>query len=114
MSAEGGDISVQEAKARLLAWSEQADVEVHQELRAALATAKRGALATLPWAAGAALLMGLLTGRRKRDKESGHAGSGGAGGIGKLIGAARTAIRVATFALPLVRAFLASRRPSRE
>ncbi len=112
MDAQGGDISVGEAKQRLLEWSELADEAMHQEIHEVIATAKQGAMKAIPWAAGAALVMGLFAARSKRggERSGGGGGGGGQGILGKGIGILRMGIKVATIALPLVRPFFAARR----
>ncbi len=105
-------ISVQEAKLRLLEWSEQADEEMHQQVHALLESAKAGTRKVVPWAAGAALLFGLLSGRGGARGDGDHPGEHG-GPIRAGIRMLRTAVRVAIFVLPLVKPFFA-KRPARE
>lgn len=105
MIEKRGDISVREAKLRMLEWSERADEAIQQQVHEVIATARQGAMRAIPWAAGGALLVGLLAGRGKR------AGDGRARGpISAGIGMVRTGIKVAMFVLPLVRPFLAQRQ----
>lgn len=107
-----GDVSanraeVAEAKLALRAWAVEADAEIDRRIEAAKTQAKRIA----PWAAGAAVVMGVFAGRGKRRGEGApNAGSGWVGTARRGIGLLTTAIGIARVAMPIVSEMMAKRR----
>ncbi len=90
---------LEEAKLDLLAWGIEADealnAQVHQWIDRATGAARTAA----PWAAGFALLSGVLFGRRKR-RESGESSASPLNSI----------VRIAIDAAPMILDFMRSRR----
>lgn len=111
-----GDLSacrsdVADAKASLRAWAYEADAEIERKIEEAKAQAKRLA----PWAAGAAVIMGLIAGRGGRRGASGGGGGEAGGGTGWVgtarrgIGLLTTAIGIARVAMPIVQEVMGKR-----
>jgi hypothetical protein len=94
-----------DAKAALLDWSMQADAELLAQLQDLVGSVKAKARKATPWAAGAAVLTGLLFGRKRRrrrdvDESDEPARGGTAGRIGSMV---RIAFDLLPFILPLLR-----------
>lgn len=110
-----GDLSacradVADAKESLRAWAYEADAEIERKIEEAKAQAKRLA----PWAAGAAVVMGLIAGRGARrgraGRENGGEHSGGMINTARRgIGLLTTAIGIARVALPIVQEVMGKR-----
>lgn len=112
-----GDLSacradVADAKESLRAWAYEADADIERKIQEAKAQAKRLA----PWAAGAAMVMGLFAGRGRRGGSGGGAGGEAGGGKRGWVGTARrgiglvtTAIGVARVAMPIVQEVMGKR-----
>ena len=97
------DPGVEDARARLLEWSVDADAALHEQVHQVIESVTAKTRRVLPWAIGGIVVMGLLGRRRKGD----------AGPARSWIGTLRTAIAVATTVLPLVRPFF-EKKPESE
>jgi hypothetical protein len=94
-----------DAKAALLEWSAQADAELLAQIQDLVGTVKAKARKVTPWAAGAALLAGLLFGRKRkrrrgRDDDEAEPARGGGVRLGPII---KIAFELLPFILPLLR-----------
>lgn len=106
-----GDLSscradVADAKESLRAWAYEADAEIERKIEEAKAQAKKLA----PWAAGAAVVMGLFAGRGRRG--AGEVGGGKGGWVGTArrgIGLVTTAVGIARVAMPIVQEVIGKR-----
>jgi len=111
MNDDARPISVEEAKRRLLEWSDEADEGLRQELQQAIESVKGSARRAVPWAAGAAAVLGFLM--LKGRKGGGEGAEGGEGLLRRGVGVLRAAIRVGMFVLPLAKPFF-NRRGRRD
>lgn len=106
-----GDLSacradVADAKESLRAWAYEADAEIERKIEEAKAQAKRLA----PWAAGAAVVMGLIAGRGRKRRGGDDAPRDGMIGTARRgIGILTTAIGIARVALPIVQEVMGKR-----
>ena len=109
MNDDAAPISVEEAKRRLLEWSDEADEGLRLELQQAVDSGGRQSTRrVVPWAAGAAAVLGFLA--LKGRKSGAEAAPGGDGLLRRGIGILRAGIRVAMFVLPLARPFFGRSR----
>lgn len=91
-----------DAKADLLAWSERADEELLAKVQELVGAATSGVRKAAPWAAGAALIGGLLLRkRRKRRRERGEEDAPSS--IASIVSILRVAIGLVPVILPLLK-----------
>jgi hypothetical protein len=89
--------SAEEAKIQLLHWGVHADEELHAKLKAMADSARSTVKAAAPWAAGAALLAGVLFGKRRKKSDEPRSPFS----IFKMIG---FAVKATPFVLQLLKA----------
>ncbi|HMN41365.1 MAG TPA: hypothetical protein PKE29_11005 [Phycisphaerales bacterium] len=94
------NLDPEEAKLRLLEWSIETDAEIHARIEGLVGQAKKAA----PWAAGLALVSGLVLGRTRRKRDP----SGPSGGL-----PIASILRIATVVAPVVLQILKARREVR-